>query len=743
MERLKGKIKIVSIRYHKDEWGIVSVIPVKVNGMPSLNTNGEMILKGAMANPIVEQTYIVTADLVDDHKWGKQYDIVSFAPYSAIDENSEPSKRLYLDTIYTEKQVAAMYEALKDPFIALKENDTVKLLTIKGIGPKKLAKLVDKFEDNYSLSKLCAELSDYDLTNAMMKKLLAFYHTPDLIIKKVKENPYMLTEVGGIGFKTADAIAMKGGMPRWDIRRVRSYIYYVLNKSGQEGDSFISYKRLTEMALEDLGEDMPSGLIEKCITAMQETLWLSADNQYIGLMKYRDLESNICNELKRISSAKNSELHYGNLDSRIREIEQEQGWEFTDQQRKGIESVNENCLTVINGLAGTGKSSVAAAVIKLYKDANSTACCLSGKAAARLGEIIGTNGSTIHRLLGYNPQIDGFTYTKNNQLSNNLIIVDEISMIGGSLFYSLLQAIQTGAKVLMLGDTGQLSAIGECNVASDIIVSSKLPLVTLDKIHRQGAKSAIITQSIKIRNGVQIIPKDYEGTECRGELKDLLLDVYSDKVQTAAKMLEYFKSELKTNGNDILKVQMIAPMKTRGESCTAALNLLAQEHFNPYKGQDEVFVGNKHFLRNGDKVIVIKNNYKDCYPVDGSEEVEPIPLFNGFIGIITELCDEYMVVDFSMIGKAVIPKSLFSTVELAYAITAHKFQGAQAETIIFGIDYSSYTMLSRELVYTAITRAQKKCILVAQNTALQYAIRTEKTAVKHTHLSNFLAYNKE
>lgn len=753
-EMIKGKIKIASIKFYKDGWGIVSAIPSKLDteGL-MLDDSGSLILKGEMLNPVQGQECVTTATLVNDPKYGFQYKIISFAPYITVNEEDAVSKRMYLETIFTARQVDAMYHAVSDPFKALKENNIAELIKANGVGVKTAPLLIKKFEDNFSLSKLCSELGSYGLSNSMMRRLLSFYHSPDIVIQKVKENPYMLTEVGGIGFKTADEIALKGGMKKNDLRRISAYIVFKLTECGQQGDSYISFDQLTQSIFEELGTDYISyELIDSAIDAISDKLWISSDGSLIGLLEYYKLESNICNELLRIADSKSSELHYNNLDDRIREIESEQGWEFTDQQRKGIESVNDNCLTIINGLAGTGKSSVAAAVIKLFKDANSIACCLSGKAAARLGEIIGTDGSTIHRLLGYNPKFNGFTYTKNNQLFNNLIIIDEISMIGGSLFYSLLQAIKTGTKVLMLGDTGQLSAIGECNVASDIIMSGRLSLVTLDKIHRQGAKSAIITQSIKIRHGMQIIPRDYVGVDCRGELKDLLLDVYNDKAETASKMLEYFKAELRNNGNDILKVQMIAPMKTRGDTCTQALNTLAQEYYNPYRGQDSVELhrglNGKFSIRVGDKIIITKNNYKDCYFADdelatGNEdsdvEVAPVPIFNGFIGIVTEIdAQSYMVVDMANVGKVVIPKDQFGIIDLAYAITVHKFQGAQTETVIFCVDYSSYTLLCRELVYTAVTRAQKKCILVAQNTALAHAIRTEKTAVRHTHLCNFL-----
>lgn len=742
--RIKGTATLVNVRYYKDEWGIVLLTPVEMEeGKLELSDGVSFIAKGAMVDPQVGTDYKIIATEVNDPKWGKQYDIQLLTPNAYVDEQSTDSKRKYLETLFTEVQVDAMYEALPDPFIVLKEHNAEELVKVKGCGIKTVSKWFDKFESNYYLSRLYVELSEYELTASMVRKLVEHFKSPEIIIKRVKENPYTLTEVGGVGFKKADEIALKTGISEWDSRRIGAFIVYTLDNYGMQGNSYIKMAKLYQECAEMFTTELPESAIINALNVLSDKLWWNSDKTEIGLKKYYDLEVNIATELKRLANAPLG-LSYDDIDARIAMLEEQQGWQFTDQQKCGIKTANEHNLAIINGLGGSGKTSVAGAMIKMFSDVSSAACCLSGKAAARLGEALGTNnGMTIHRLLGFNPKAGGFMFDKNYQLGYRIVVIDEISMIGGRLFYDLLQAIKSGTKVIMLGDTGQLEAIGECNVASDVINVGVLPVVTLDKIHRQAAKSAIITESVKIRNGKQIIAKDYAGTETLGENQDMLIDCYSDKSNTTFKMLQHFKEELKAVGGDVQKVQMIVPMRARSDSSVWNLNKLAQEYCNPLKKQayiEQFYTGRgKGQLRVGDKVICVKNNYKDCYMIADDGDIQTTPIFNGFVGTVCEIEKETcMIIDFVNVGKVVVPSTIFNTIELAYAITVHKSQGSQTETVLVGLDYGSYTLLSRELVYTAITRAMKKCILVAQNAALRFAVTNVKTSTKKTHLQKLL-----
>ena len=427
----------------------------------------------------------------------------------------------------------------------------------------------------------------------------------------------------------------------------------------------------------------------------------------------------------------------GNSKTPITEVSTKDGYEYCFAVPSGM-LVLRNNNKIFAGF-NCGKSSIAFGVLELLKSCSYGICALSGKAAVRLGEASGRTGSTIHRLLGFTA--DGFTHNKENPLPQDIIVVDEISMIGGRLFLYLLQAVKSGAKLILLGDTGQLEAIGECNVANDIIKSGAIPVVTLDKIHRQGQKSAIITESMKVRSGKQLISsKEWAGQETRGEKQDFVLDCYSDSSNTYPRTLRYFDEAMQEVGGDVNKVQILCPMKSRGEASVWGFNQAIQAEYNPpRKDKDEIEVyytgRGKGILRVGDKVINVKNNYKT---LNCNGKITPI--FNGNIGTILSIDaqNRIIIVDFIGMEQPIVITQDLSCIELAYAVTVHKYQGSAAEIVILALDFASRVLLSKELVYTGITRASKKCIVVSQNSALRFAVSQTNVSKKNTHLLKML-----
>lgn len=739
---VKATITVQNIIWFKNNWGIVSCsLDKSHSGTIVLDYRGNFTLKGSMPTLTIGEQYNLTAKEIYDPKYGLQYEVVCIA--LTIEKMDNKGQRKFLSRIFTEKQVENMYDKLENPYETLLNEDLQSLVKVRGCGVKSAINWLNRFKLHYSLSKIYIELEDYNLTNNMINKLVAHYNSPDLVIEKVKNNPYVLCEVGGIGWKTADQIALDGGLEEFDEKRVSAYILHYLQTQGENGFSYVPTDELMGGLLEVFGEDIPDLVIAQSIHDMENKLWWNKEKTKIGLMRYRLLEDKLAAELVRIRDAQGC-FSYENWMDIVKLKEQWQGWEFTDQQIEGIKTMLDNNVVVIHGLAGTGKSSLVDVMLEVLKDCSCAMCALSGRASARLTEVSNQEGKTIHRLLGF-PSMDktfkqGFTYHDQNKLPYDIIIVDEISMIGGSLFYYLVRAVKTGAKLILLGDIGQLESIGECKVAADLIASPEIATVYLDKIHRQAAKSAIITESIAIRHGQQIIEKDWVGTETRGELQDLILDVYSDQSNTYYKVLQHFSRELES-GKNIFDIQIICPIKFKGDACTWNLNLAIQDIYNPASNDKKEIVvhyphGRDGILRVGDKVMNTKNNY-GTVDVDTQETT---PVFNGNVGTIydIDLKNELIVIDFLDIGRIAISKDNFGFIELGYAITCHKIQGQQVEVAIFALDFASYVILSRELLYTGITRAQKKCILIAQSNALRYATTQEKTSQKESHLVDCL-----
>jgi exodeoxyribonuclease V alpha subunit len=378
----------------------------------------------------------------------------------------------------------------------------------------------------------------------------------------------------------------------------------------------------------------------------------------IGLTVYYNLEQNISNDLLRLLNESN-QFEYKSYDLRIKEIEKLQGFDFTEEQLQAIKLVADNQVSIITGYGGTGKSSVVSGVLQILGDCSFAQTALSGRAASRLSEITNEDGYTIHRLLEYNPQF-GFQRNKDNPLDYDIIILDEISMVGADLFYRLIQAIKSGSKLIMIGDDGQLESIGLCNIFNDMLESDVIPVARLTKIHRQAAKSAIITESIKVRNHEQLVSHKWVGEEIRGELQDLELNIYNDKILSQKRMIEKF-NEIYNKCRNTEDIQIVVPMRTRGEISALTINEIIQNIVNPF-GNNEISLTYKnkgdeisYKLREKDKVIVNTNNYKTK-----NINNENCPVFNGNRGVI-ESINEYekrMVVDFEQWGRVVIEKNI-------------------------------------------------------------------------------------
>lgn len=737
-DRVKIECTVKRILYLKNNYGIISVMVDKVTEGELQTDPDNTILKGEMLSVIEGESYQASGVYVADAKYGGQYNLNILTSNISLDTADKVGKKKFLESIFTKSQVQAMYETLQDPYQAFLDKDTVSLCKIKGCGLKTCPAWILRFEANYHRAVIYAELNEYNLSSSIIDKLLDRYTSPELVIEKVRENPYSLvTEVDGIGWGIADKIALASGMSEYDYKRVCAFINYYLFDQGEGGFSWITNDHLMGAIIEKFGEEIPDNSITEAMHHLidEGRIWFSEDKERIGLKRYYNLERRIANNLLRIRNAPNK-FHYNNWEDAVQRIERLQGWEYTDEQKAGIKLALDNNVILIQGSGGTGKTSLVWAVIEVLKSYKFVQCALSGKAASKLMEVTQQEGFTIHRLLGFPNGPDergGYEYHEDNKLPYDIYIVDEISMVDLTLFNRLIQAIPDGAKLIMLGDNGQLEAIGSGNIAYDLLTSEEIPSIVLTKIHRQAEKSAIITESVKIRNKVQIIDKDWVGHEVRGELQDLDITCYSDISNTYYKVMERVQRYW-SNNHEIINMQVIVPMKMRGDACTYKLNNVIQELVNPNKRDSQearLFIkkGMPYTLRTGDKVINTTNNYK----------VKP-NIFNGNMGIIKEFWNdedsgiEYMKVDFNGIGIVDIPYKYWKSIELAYAITVHKDQGSEHDTVIFAIDYGAFGLLSKELVYTGITRAKKKCYLIAQNSALRYATTKSSVINKQTHL---------
>lgn len=712
---------------------------------------------GIMPYLMEDADYEISATEVENKKYGKQYQVNSINLYLPNGIESKEGQKEFLDIIFTKLQVKEMYEALDDPYMTLKDGDISSLVKVKNCGMKTAVAWIDKFKTYMPLSNAMKELSEYGLTETLLRRIVNHYKSSDIAVEIIQNKPYKLIEVNGVGWHKCDEIAMKGGLKPDSPERIGTYILYYLQERANEGYSYIPADANTEIEngivsktqkpinfidtmIEFFGDDISDEALKGGLDYVNDQLWFSDDRKFVGLKRIYDLEMSVAENLIRIRDGEN-DFKYSNWKDIIKQKEIDQGWEYNEQQIEGIKAVLENQVVVITGKAGTGKSSIVDAMIAVLQGYSYAQTALSGRAAARMAEITHEEGYTIHRLLGF-PKGDrdhgGFVFHEDNKLPRDIIILDEVSMVDGELFNRLVKAIKTGSKLIMLGDTGQLECIGCMNIVADLIASKEIVSIELSQIHRQAANSGIITESIKAREGIQLIEKDWIGTEVRGKLNDLVLDCFSDKSNTFYKVMQHASSELE-DGTDIMDLMVIAP-SYKNESGVDNLNAALQSLYNPDSPEKkEVFVQKSSkawILREGDKIINVQNDYY-------AKNKFTAGIFNGNIGVVKNIDIDVntIAVDFQDIpGIMILPKKNWKDLELGYAITCHKAQGSQCKKVIVGLDFGSFIQLSREWVYTAMTRAIDKCYMVAQNNALRYAVSKNSISVKRTHLVKLLAY---
>lgn len=700
--------------------------------------------KGSMPALNARDTYTMVAHLVEDAKYGLQYEVdLMCLDYDLTDKDDQLK---FFSFFLTPTQTAALYENCDNPLVLLQNHDTKALMKIKGIGPVTAQRMINKYEDSKDLSLAFVRFYDLGLTKGAIEKLVHFYGSPEAAVEVIEKNPYLLIiQVPGYGWAKADAIAMSQGLAHDSDERMGAYlVHYLREQAEMNGNSWVSVEDLCvviDQVCDPQNDERIYELIRRNIK--NHVLYYDKETERVGLMEYRELEQQIANEILRIQrGAAHIEINPERAETIIRSVELEQGFEYTEEQRTAIWNTLDNQFSILTGSAGVGKSSVVNGIAHVLEAHNFRVAqvSLSGRAASKLTEITHIEGKTIHRLLKYDPESGKFFHNKENPLPYDIIIGDEVSMWGGEITLSLLQAIPTGAKVLFIGDTKQLEAIGLASVLTDTIKSHTMPTVQLTKIQRQQADSGIITQSLKVACGEQIVGPKTSGVEYRGVRKDFKLVTYIDSALTQSKIIDEFK-ELYINqhvpANDI---QVLVPMRSRGEASCRALNLAIQEIVNGTPSVDEITVpytdGNYKYsytYRPNDRIIIMKNNYKTIN-IEGNKE----PIYNGNVGYIKQIGPDFMIVNLTEQGDIILGAEDYNNLSLGYAITVHKKQGDSSPYVIGAIDSSSYALMSKELLYTMITRARKYCVLIGQKKILQQAVRISRVKTKQTWLCELL-----
>lgn len=663
-------------------------------------------LCGNMQRLTLGVTYNVTAEV----EYNKKYKSWQYQPsiITSVVPKTHDEQVAYLKTQVTElqaKNILAVYPNVVDDVMNGKEID---YSVIHGVGECTWNKIKKSIIDNYAMSDLLVYLQPMGITFKMLSKLLDTEPNPVLLQQKIKDDPYVLTRIKGLGFKTVDAMALKLNPDiKVSQKRVASFLNYYFTELGENtGDTLVSKTVLDNIISNDYPEcaEIYNDLIEH---EKSGGLFLCIIDNDVGLARCHNAEMSVYNLLQAIDSADSSDRFDIDIDEGIRAAEREQGFEFTDEQKECVKNACCNNVTLITGRAGSGKSTVLRAITKIYRKYSIGCCALSAKAAQRIQEATGHDASTIHKLLCYNPN-QGWGFNANNPLPYDVVILDEASMVNIPLFKALLSAVQLGCKVILCGDDGQLPPIGYGNLFHDLLEHNQFHSFKLQKIHRQAAKSGIISDAAKIRNNEN--PLDKPATKVvTGELQDMTYMFRDNREGMRNLAVKLFLKAAEQDGVD--NTIIIMPCKQDRINSTFEINKIIQGKLFP-SPKKYVKIGAKEF-RIGDRIIQTVNDYE-------------VDVMNGETGYVTDILDNNtVVVKFNDKAEMMYSRENCKNIELAYALTIHKTQGSGYKNVICIIDNTHYKLLDSCLLYTGITRAIKKCLLIAEPSAFKQCIRNK------------------
>ena len=614
------------------------------------------------------------------------------------------------------KMAEKIYDAFGLTALDVLDKEPERLLAISGISAAKLKKICDSYLANRGARDVVAFLTPHGITPNRAVKLYKEYG--DRAMDTVKKHPYQLCEIAGIGFKTADRIAMSMGFDQLSVERVDEGILYALTDAEGKGHLCMEKHAFIKACLKVL--DTPQ-LTEEMVANRAARLVYSGKlvsyqgNVYRSKTAYA--ESNLAELLSRqLRSARSHS--YGDLDAALDAEELRMKVKFAPEQREAVKMALTQGVSVITGGPGTGKSMILRAILDIYRRQNPgkeiCLCAPTGRAARRMEQATGLGASTVHKALGLLAGEDG-DYGEPQALDADIILVDEVSMMDIYLAGRLLEAVKSRAQVVLIGDSDQLPSVGPGAVLSEMIASERIPVVRLDKVFRQNDGSRIAVNAKLIRHGN--LSLEY-GNDFRFVDSANLSD-------SASRIAELYMQEVARYGVD--NVAMLSPYRQKTETGVNALNEMLRELVNPPdEGKPEVVCGKRKF-RVGDKVMQVKN-FEDVSNGD-----------IGYIRNIFKFGDETTVcVDFGDGRNMEYDSSELDMLDLGYASTIHKAQGAEYQSVIINLQCAHHIMLTRPLIYTAITRGKDRVIIVGERRALCISIKKTDIEKRGTCLAHRL-----
>ncbi|MHB8093885.1 MAG: SF1B family DNA helicase RecD2 [Candidatus Aminicenantales bacterium] len=644
-------------------------------------------------------------------KFGRQFHVESFAL-------SLPTSAVGIEKFLASGLIRGIGPVLARRIIKRFGAGTIDILTrepealkaVEGVGPVKLKEIRKSWEEHQDIRDLIIFLQEHGVSTGLATKIHRQYG--DRSFHVLKKNPYQIClDIWGIGFKTADGIALKLGMNPRSAERVQAYILYLLEKDNEQGHVFSIESEVRAKCLADLDAEEDS--FDRALAALIAEKRLRREptqaGQALYLPFFHQAQEEVVRSLHELSSSECGSPPF-DLDTALADVEKDLGIGFSPMQRTAIKECFRKKILVITGGPGTGKTTIIKAVVALFRRWGKAVILSAptGRAAKRLGETTGSDARTIHRVLEFKPRQGTFRRGAKCPLEGEALIIDEFSMVDLPLMHHLLKAVPPSMRLILVGDKDQLPSVGPGTLLRDIIESGTTTVVRLDEIFSQENESYIVLNAHRINQGQGLVfpPK---------ELKDS--DFFFIRQDDERAVFESIMSLCQTRIPRRLRIpalspqiQVISPMY-KGLVGVDNLNIELQRRLNPLN--EGMKVGTREF-RVQDKVMQIRNDYEK-------------ETFNGDIGIVTALDRSRLRIVVEFDGRPVVyEKDDINDITLAYAVSVHKAQGSEYQAVVMPLLTQHFIMLQRNLFYTALTRAKKLSVIVGSFKALYIAVKNDK-----------------
>ena len=690
-------------------------------------------------------TLKLVGKFVEHKDYGEQFKIETF-------EKLMPKTLGALETYLANGNVKGVGPATASKIINKFGEDTIhvlkfepqKLAQIKGITKDKAIQISESFIENWEVWQIVGFLERFGIGAESAKKV---YNLLGInAIAEIEANPYILIDISrGVDFKQIDQMAIELGIEKENQKRVKSGIKYALIKITYNGHCCTLKANLIEYVKNLLNISEP--IIEDGIINLKVNNEIVVEDrdgeEWIYLYSFYKAENQMAERIIKLDKSKNIKK-VSNIEKELKLVEERTDILLSEKQKEAIRAINDNNVTIITGGPGTGKTTIIKSIIEIYKQKKYkiVLCAPTGRAAKRMTETTGEEASTLHRLLEIGKVDEESLFKKDSEyqgapIDGDIIIVDEVSMVDMFIMSYLLDCIYQGTKLILVGDSDQLPSVGPGSVLKDLVASERIVTVHLDKIFRQAAKSKIIVNAHRVNNGKGFISKEDPEIE-----KDSNQDFFFIKENNQEKVLEQVLSlcngRLKKFGDyDFFEsIQVLTPTK-KGLLGTKEMNKALQEELNPHREGETEKNSMGAIFRIGDRVMQIKNNYDMYWEKRNGYELEVgNGIFNGETGTIININEKEknLCVKFDDEKVCWYEFNDLEQIEHSYCITIHKAQGSEFDVVIMIIPQAAPMLLTRNLLYTGLTRAKKLLIVIGNDRIVDYMIKNVDSKKRNTGL---------